>query len=381
MWSAFRKQLESMQRAIREVRPDGLVGVEEPCELFNDLVAIQDYRDLETWGDRIASVYSYLYHGYVPAFQSNPFRDEFYSLAHMAVDGQMPFYRPDFDELAPSRPALQNGGFENLVDSVRGPAGWDRLIPDRLLRGADRFQPLWNFTGHNNMGWFGYSVTLDYDVKHSGAVSLKFDPPAKGGRDNGAPMQVGQTVEGLEPGVYTVSVWVKSDDPTAPLGELKYGTPDGGELGHVAFPSATEWTRVSAQVKAAGKLRLIVWAPPGARFHVDDVKLERDGAELRVSGDSAYTAFMKKWIRLYRGEGRDFLANGFQVKPPRLTCDTFRLAERCEPAVCHAAYESAKGEKALVFANATDRPQKVSCRWKGRKLETVVAPRDIQLVK
>lgn len=405
MWPAFRKQLESMHKAIREVRPDGLVGVEEPCELFNDLVAIQDYRDLETWGDRIASVYGYLYHGYVPAFQSNPFRDEFYSLAHMAADGQMPFYRPDFDELAPSRPALQNGGFENLIDSVRGPAGWDRLIPDRLLKGVDRFRPLWNFTGHNNMGWFGYSVTLDYDVKRSGALSVKFDPPAKGGRDSGAPMQIGQTVEGLEPGLYTVSIWVKNDDPSAPLGELKYGTPDGGELGHVAFPSATDWTRVSAQVKAAGKLRLIVWAPPGARFHVDDVQLCRDRdedapyptrlasavngpgrdapgtSEVRVSGDSAYTAFMKKWIRLYRGEGRDFLANGFQVKPPRLTCDTFRFAERCEPAVCHAAYESAKGEKALVFANATDRPQKVSCLWKGRKLELTIPPRDLQLVR
>ena len=381
MWPKFRLQIETMRAAIKSVRPDGFVGVEEPCELFNDIVGIQDYRDLESDGDRFASVYSYLYHGYVPAFQSNPFRDEFYSLAHMAADGQMPFYRPDFAELDATRPALVNGDFENLVDSVRGATGWDRLIPSRMLKGVDPAKPLWNFTGYNNMGWLGYAVTLDYTVKHGGAVSLKFDPPTKGGFDKGAPMQVSQTVEGLEPGVYTVSAWVKADDPAAPRGELKYGTCAGGELGRIAFPAKADWTLVSAEVRVKDALRLIIWAPPGARFHVDDVKLERAGAEVRVSGDSAYTAFMKKWIWLYRGEGRAFLADGFQVKPPRLKCETVRIAMREEPAVCHAAYVSEKGEKALVLANATAKPQKVVCRWQGRRLELTIAPRDIRLVR
>lgn len=381
MWPAFRKQIETMRTAIKEVRKDGVVGVEEPCELFNDVVGIQDYRDLETWGDKFASIYSYIFHGYVPAFQSNPYRDEFYSLAHMAADGQMPFYRPDFAELEPTRPVLQNGGFENLIDSVRGPAGWDRLIPGRLLLNTSRKRPLWNFTGHNNMGWFGYYVTLDYDVKHSGAVSLKFDPPTKGGFDNGEPMQVSQTIENLAEGTYTVSAWVKCDDKTAPLGEIKYGTKDGGEAGRIAFTADSGWTKVSAEVKAKDHIRLIIWAPPGARFHIDDIRLERDGREVIVSGDSEYTRFMKKWIAIYRGEGRDFLADGFQIKPPAVECDRFLFAERDEPAVCVAAYESAKGEKAVVFANATAKPQKVSYRWKGKQMVDTIAPRDIVIVK
>ena len=75
--------------------------------MYNDLVGIQDYRDLESPADEFAGVYTYLYHGYVPTFQSNPFRDEFFSLAFAAAEGQMPFYKPDFAELEPLRPALQ----------------------------------------------------------------------------------------------------------------------------------------------------------------------------------------------------------------------------------------------------------------------------------
>ena len=379
MWQTFRKQLEEMHAAIKSVEPNGVIGVEEPNMMYNDLVGIQDYRDLESPADEFASVYSYLYHGYVPMFQSNPFRDEFFSLAHAAADGQMPFYRPDFAELEPSRPALQNGGFENFVDSVRGPCGWDRLIPDRLMKGVDPKQPLWNFTGHNNMGWFGYAATLEYGDKHGGEVSLLFDVPAKGGRDNGNPIQVTQTVNGLEPGRYALSAWVKALDGAVP-GSLKYGTCDG-EMGEIAFPSAGEWTKVSAEVSVGAQLRLVIWAPPGAKFLIDDVRLERDGREVVVSGDSPYTKFMKKWIVLYQGEGKDFLANGFQIKPPVLACDTFRFAARKERTVCFAAYESPSGARALVLANATGKPQRVTGEWQGRPLDITLPPHDIQLVK
>ncbi len=90
---------------------------------------------------------------------------------------------------------------------------------------------------------------------------------------------------------------------------------------------------------------------------------------------------MKKWIALYQGEGKEFLANGFQVKPPVLACDTFRFAARTERAVCFAAYESPSGEQALALANATDKPQRVTGEWKGRPLDIVLAPHDLQLIK
>ena len=389
MWQTFRRQMEEMHAAIKSVEPNGLIGVEEPNMMYNDLVGIQDYRDLESPADEFAGVYTYLYHGYVPTFQSNPFRDEFFSLAFAAAEGQMPFYKPDFAELEPSRPALQNGGFESLVDSVRGPAGWDRLIPSRMLQGVDAGKPLWNFSGCNNMGWLGYAVTLEYGDKHGGDVSLFFDVPAKGGRDNGNPIQVTQTVDGLEPGRYMLSAWVKTLNDATPgrdalprvrTGSLKYGTCDG-EMGEIAFPSAGEWTKISAEVSVGAQLRLVIWAPPGAKFLIDDVRLERDGREVVVSGDSSYTKFMKKWIALYQGEGKDFLANGFQIKPPALTCDTFRFAARQERTVCFAAYESPSGARALVLANATGKPQRVTGEWQGRPLDITLPPHDIQLVK
>ena len=379
MWQSFRRQLEEMREAMRTEEPNAIIGVEEPNMMYNDVVGIQDYRDLETPADEFAGIYSYLYHGYVPAFQSNPFRDEFFSLAHAFADGQMPFYKPDFAELEPSRPALQNGGFENLVDSVRGPGGWERMIPKGMHYGVDASKPEWNFEGCNNMGWLGYAATLEYGDRHSGKVSLRFDVPAEGGRDHGMPVQVSQTVNGLVPGEYAVSAWVK-DLGGRVTGALKYGTRDG-EQGEIRFPAIAEWTKVAATLHCEGQLRLIVWGAPGSSFLIDDVRLERGGKEVVVSGDSPYTRFMKKWIAIYQGEGRDFLAKGFRVKPPVLECGKIRFAARHERAVCFEAYESASGEQALAMANATAKPQRLRGEWNGRRLEIVLAPHDLQLLR
>ena len=84
---------------------------------------------------------------------------------------------------------------------------------------------------------------------------------------------------------------------------------------------------------------------------------------------------------LYQGEGKDFLANGFQIKPPALTCDMFRFAARKERTVCFAAYESPSGARALVLANATGKPQRVTGEWQGRPLDITLPPHDLQLVK
>ena len=379
MWQTFRRQLEEMREAMRSVEPDGVIGVEEPNMMYNDIVGIQDYRDLQAPAEEFASIYSYLYHGYVPIFQSNPLRDEFFSLAHAFTDGQMPFYKPDFDELAPSRPALQNGGFEQLVDSVRGPSGWDRLITWDMHFGVDASKPEWDFEGWGNIGWMGYAATLEYGDRHGGEVSLRFDVPAEGGRDHGKPVQVGQTVNDLEPGDYTVSAWVKDLGGKAP-GALKYGT-RAGEQGEIRFPSSGEWTKVSATFRCKGQLRLIIWGEPGSKFLIDDVSLKRDGKEVVVSGDSPYTRFMKKWIALYQGEGRQFLADGFRIKPPALTCGTTHFAARRERAVCFEAYENASGEQALAIANATSEPQRLAGDWNGRRLDIVLAPHDLQLVR
>ena len=37
--------------------------------------------------------------------------------------------------------------------------------------------------------------------------------------------------------------------------------------------------------------------------------------------------------------------------------------------------------QSLALANATDKPQRVTGKWKGRPLDIVLAPHDLQLIK
>ena len=50
-----------------------------------------------------------------------------------------------------------------------------------------------------------------------------------------------------------------------------------------------------------------------------------------------------------------------------------RLAICCAP--------TAPGARALVLANATGKPQRVTGKWQGRPLDITLPPHDIQLVK
>ena len=59
-------------------------------------------------------------------------------------------------------------------------------------------------------------------------------------------------------------------------------------------------------------------------------------------------ALVERWIRLYRGEGRKWLAHG---------------------------------TRALVFANATPDEQTIAYRWKGVWTRTTMKPRELRLVR
>ena len=74
--------------------PDAVVCVEEPNENYSHLVGIQDYRDCESGADEWASVFNYIYHEYLPCFQSNPRRGNRIWQAHAAADGQIPVLLP-----------------------------------------------------------------------------------------------------------------------------------------------------------------------------------------------------------------------------------------------------------------------------------------------
>ena len=90
--------------------------------------------------------------------------------------------------------------------------------------------------------------------------------------------------------------------------------------------------RIDESKNSLCDLRLIIWAPPGSRFHIDDIALLRGGQVVETAGDTMYLDFMKRWIRLYRGEGRSWLAYGRRIRPPRLKCATTKVAARTLPA-------------------------------------------------
>ena len=204
----FREQLLTMREMMRSHNPDAVVCFEEPGQLFNDIIGLQDYRDLESRADEWCGVYTYLYHDFVPPFQSNLLRGDRMQQAYAAAEGQMPFIHPDFRE------------------------------------------------------------------------------------------------EG------------------------------GGDC------------------------------------------------------DEAYSAFMRRWISLYRGEGAEYLAYGRRVKPPRLECARRRYThhfvkgEHDLPAVFHAAFEAADGSRRVSLANGTAEKQKVRLVGaRGRAAEYDLSPSELRLVE
>lgn len=99
-------------------------------------------------------------------------------------------------------------------------------------------------------------------------------------------------------------------------------------------------------------------------------------------------AFVEDWIRVYRGEGRKWLAHGRQLHPPKVECDAIAYHENFrgteidndKPAVFATAWEAADGSRALMFANATPYEQKIAYRWKGAWTRMSIKPRELRLV-
>ena len=133
------------------------------------------------------------------------------------------------------------------------------------------------------------------------------------------------------------------------------------------------WMAYSA---AEGQMPRIV--PQMCDIETDDPKL---AAQRKF--EAWYPGYMKRWISLFRGEGRPWLAYGRRIKPPQLVCGSVSLREGGRaPAVFIAAYESEDGRRALVLANATADTQSVRCVWPGGKtMEFKLEPRDLRLIK
>lgn len=122
---------------------------------------------------------------------------------------------------------------------------------------------------------------------------------------------------------------------------------------------------------------------PYARFHDRELKFEN-------AFPGKTRAFLSRWVDLYHGEGRDWLAYGRHVRPPQVNCRTVRYvhdfrgegtARTDMPAVFCAAYEALDGRRALVFGNATSDRQDVAYRLGGVWRGLTLAPNALQLMQ
>lgn len=339
----FRRQLAEMRKAMKTAVKDAVVGFEEPNEIYNDLIGIQDYRDCNLKGEW-AGVFNYLYHDFVPCFQSNVFGGENrHWYAYMAVEGQIPFFgNPGPDDARSDRPVFENGDFEIFSEA--------RQAFDR---------------------WEAYSGTHhpDREVKHGGAMSLRIE--TKGPEER---QQISRNValnpETFTPGkTYRISAWLKTECKGAGT-DIRYGLfrPGFGSSaadGYLTFPSPNEgWSRREHTFTMPDEknltLRIMIGAGCGdTKVWVDDVRIDElsangDAREVRITKRDWRKRFMCEWIKLYRGKGKPFLAHGRRIRPPRMQCN---VDAGGLPAVHHAAYVDRNGKTAVFFANGTDDPQ------------------------
>ena len=358
MTDAMRKQLDTMLAQCRKIEPDTVIGVEEPNEWIIQQVGIQDYRDLESLkglASEPASVFGYLYHEYLPVFQSNPQRGNLLASAYCLVNGQMPHFMPV--RRIGSGALLLNGGFEEQINGF--PESWEKV------------------GGHNGKSYSGES-TFDLQERHSGHGSLRLT-----NAERGQIAQVSQTVQiGGEFQVgrkYRLSAWMKSAGLKEPNGiqfaALAPGLKSKGGWRIPMPQSAGDWTLGSAEFTLPAEsqmLRIMLHMNGPGRVWIDDLRLEEvraDGStvELQQPKGPLDHELMRQWVSLFHGEGRPYLFLGKMMHPPTLKTGHVEAWRRQLPAVLHNAFQAADGSVAAVLVNVTDAPQTAEMRWPGNK--------------
>lgn len=372
--AAQRHQFETMLAEMRKVNPGALFSFEEMHEYFNDIYAFCDYRNCRWPGPEWASVWNYIYHEYVPPFQSGSEQyGKPYWLAFCAADGQMPRLPVQVDYYGTQGPLLPNGGFEERTPSG-GFAAWEK--PDA------------------------------HEVVSSGAAEGRF---ALRVRATGSRSQVARSIPidaFWKPGAtYRVSLWLKGEvvHPANDVQVAAIKRVDGKyrTYGRASFPvpkPEAGWQKVSQEfaiAPGAEQLRFMLNANGTSAYLVDGIVFEEKrtdgtfGPVARVAGARERTlAFCENWIRLYRGAGRKWLAHGRELHPPKVECDLAAYSENfrgteienVKPVVFGTAWEAADGTRALMFANATPYEQKAAYRWNGIWTRTTFQPNELRLV-
>lgn len=371
MTEVFERQLRTMLQACRRIEPGAVVCFEEPNERFIQFAGIQDYRDCEAplpW----ASVFNYLYHEFLPTFQSNPRAGDQVMNAWCMVNGQIPHMVPSLR--MGEGPALLGGGFEEPAGKSGAFIGWDQV------------------RGYQGEAWNG-KAARDEAERHDGAASLRLE--------NAAPtdvVQVSQNVpidaKAFAPGgKYRLGAWIKTGSLARPNAiNLALQGADGkfSGVGRIPLPEAgAGWVRRSADFTVpAGSdtLRIMIHVAGPARVWVDGVTLEAvrpDGslAEVRRSYDPSDREFMRRWVELYHGAGRPWLEFGRMLHPPRLQCAALAYRSQSVPAVMHNAFRAPDGREAVALANASATSQTATLDWKGQQREIKLEPAGLRLIE
>ncbi len=375
-WKAevFAAQLRSLAAACRTLRPEAVIGFEEPQELFNGLVGVQDYRDLErAWpalpAPEPASVFAYLYHEFLPVFQSNPRGGDLVAQGYCLVNGQIPHMVPA--ARSGRGPLVLNGGFEEASRTGTVPAGWDKV------------------GGYKGEVWTG-ACALDRETTHGGASSLRLE------NTGDTTVQVSQNVPigkgGLTPGVpYALRAWLRTERLARPnavnFAALTRALEARGSW-RLPFPPADgQWHQVSAPFTTpadADFLRIMIHVSGDARVWVDDLAVvEPDtGRVAEVDAAPADHDLVRQWSALFHGEGRPYLLHGRMLHPPPLESDTVAYGGgRPVPAILHNAFRAADGSEAVVLANVTNVPRTGRLHWRGEVRSVTLAPQEVSLVR
>ena len=324
---AFAEQLRTMLEASRRLQPDTFLGFEGAQEFYLQQIGIQDYRDFEVywkpgaWGRTPASVFGYLYHEFVPLFQSNPegFRGKppggnMLMMAYCLVNGQMPHLVSHWP-LQPS-PAFQNGDFEHWNENL--PDGWTRIKADSSQESSGL-------------------PYCDERIKHSGKFSLRLE-----NRNSDDVVDVSQEIgiggyelevggHGPEVGkTYRLSLWFKADEIREPSRvSLEAFDAEGGATGTWSIPltRCDDWQRGEVGFTVpehTERAQVVLQAAGVCKVWFDDVLLEEPGE------DGTYRVVMNKpilaaehdlglrWVRLFHDEGRPYLLLGRMLRPPQL---------------------------------------------------------------
>ena len=368
----FRKQLQTMLQECRKTQPAAVVCFEEPNEHFLQEVGLQDYRDWEVMrhnDTEPASVFNYLYHEYLPTFQSNPQAGNRLQAAYCLVTGQIPHFVPSFQR-GPG-PLLVGGDFENWRGPV--PAGWDKVA------------------GYQGRAYSG-RADRDDSVRHSRRSSLRLT-----NQDRDEIAQVSQNVlvgQTFAPGrTYRLGAWLKTQGlkqrNAVLLGAFAVGMKHLGSW-RLEMPDANEdWVHRQAQFalpEGTQLLRIMLHLQGPGTAWIDDVLLEQvqeDGRAVEVQrpetpGDHD---LMREWVQLFHGEGRPYLFLGKMVRPPRLDVGTMEVQARRFPAILHEAFAASDGTQAVVLVNASDAPQTGTLHSGGRSVPVTLPPWEARLLR